>query len=111
VPAVEERAPGFATSRSFSFLLAEPDAPGSFFKVSQMKTIENWAWAFNSKIRGQVNEESFLSLPVIRVDIEKSVVEVKGGEVFQLGARSADSFDSLEDVARVVNARFQGGVQ
>jgi len=76
-----------------------------------MRTIEGWSWAFNSKIRGQVNKESFLSLPVVRVDLEKKVVEVKGGEVFQLGERAGDSFDSLEDVARVVNARYEGGVR
>ena len=75
-----------------------------------MRTIEDWTWAFSSKIRGQVNKESFLSLPVVRVDLEKKVVEVKGGECFALGEKAEDS-ESLEDVARVVNARYEGGVR
>lgn len=84
--------------------------PAPFLLGFKMRTIENWRWAFASKIGGLVNNESFLSLPVIRVDEEKKVVEVKGGEVFQLGEKAEDS-EPLGEVARVVNARYEGGVR
>lgn len=76
-----------------------------------MKTIEAWSWAFESKIRGQVDGESFCSMPVVRVDVEKKVVECKGGDAFQLGAQSSDDPTTLEQVEEIVRTRYEGGVR
>jgi hypothetical protein len=76
-----------------------------------MRTIKGWSWAFGSKIRGQVDGESFCSLPVIGVDVAKSVVETKGGEAFQLEDKSAEEPLTLDDIRAIVSVRFEGGVR
>lgn len=82
-----------------------------FLRGYMMRTIKGWSWAFGSKIRGQVDGESFCSLPVIGVDVEKGVVEVKGGESFRLEDKSAEEPLSLDDIRAIVSVRYAGGVR
>lgn len=76
-----------------------------------MRTIKGWSWAFGSKIRGQVDGESFCSLPVVGVDVEKGVVEVTSGESFKLEEKSVEEPLSLEDIRAIVSVRYAGGVR